>query len=98
MGCSSVNKPNVIIEVTYCGGCGWTLPARKVCDSIKQRLPHSVIDCKPEEVFTGALEIVFLIGDGPEKTKRQIFKGDKETVMGSVEDISAQVEEAFNKV
>jgi hypothetical protein len=49
-------------------------------------------------VFTGVLEVVFLIGDGPEKTKKQIFKGDKETVMSNVEDISAQVEEAYNKV
>jgi predicted Rdx family selenoprotein len=47
MGCSS-NKENVIIEVTYCGGCGWTLPAKRVCESIKKRLPKSVLDCRPE--------------------------------------------------
>ena len=92
MGCSATVKENIIIEVTYCGGCGWTLPARRICDSIKQRLPHCVIDCRPEEVFTGVLEVNFLIGEGSEKVKRQIFKGDKDTVMEKVEDISGQVE------
>ena len=48
MGCGATStKQNIIIEVTYCGGCGWTLPARRVCDAIKTRLPHSVIDCRP---------------------------------------------------
>lgn len=61
MGCTA-SKQNIIIEVTYCGGCGWTVPARKVCEAIKQRLPMSVIDCRPEEVFTGVLEVNLLIG------------------------------------
>ena len=46
MGCGTV-KENVIIEVSYCGGVGWTIPAKKVCEGIKNRLPMSVIDCRP---------------------------------------------------
>ena len=52
----------MVIEVSYCGGCGWTVPARRVCDAIKTNLPLSVIDCRPEEVFTGVLEVNLLIG------------------------------------
>ena len=54
MGCGNV-KENIIIEVTYCGGCGWSIPAKKVCDAIKTKLPKGTIDCRPEDVFTGIL-------------------------------------------
>jgi hypothetical protein len=94
MGCGSV-KQNVIIEVAYCGGCGWSLPAKKVCDAIKQKLPLSVIDCRPEEVFTGVLEVNLLLEN---KEKRAVYKGDKETVLANVEQISVQVEKAYNDV
>ena len=46
MGCSST-KENIVIEVSYCGGCGWSVPAKKVCDAIKAKIPKSVIDCRP---------------------------------------------------
>lgn len=46
MGCSSA-KENIIIEVAYCGGCGWSIPAKKVCEAIKNKLPRSTIDCRP---------------------------------------------------
>jgi len=62
MGCSST-KENIVIEVSYCGGCGWSVPAKKVCDAIKAKIPKSVIDCRPLEVFTGILEINLLIGE-----------------------------------
>lgn len=67
MGCES-SKQNIVIEVSYCGGCGWSGPARKVCDAIKAKLPKSVIDCRPLEVFTGVLEVNLLIGE-PNETK-----------------------------
>ena len=48
MGCTdSQVKENVIVEISYCGGCGWTLPAKNVCDAIKKQIPSAVIDCKP---------------------------------------------------
>ena len=97
MGCGTV-KENIIIEVTYCGGCGWTLPARKVCEAIKNKLPTSVIDCRPEEVFTGVLEINLLVGEkGSKKEKKFVYKGEKDTVIANAEDISVQVEQAYNK-
>ena len=98
MGCESTRE-NVIIEVSYCGGCGWTVPARKVCDAIKTKLPKSVIDCRPEEVFTGVLEVNLLTGEQKgAKEKKLVYKGDKEAVLKSVEDISKSVEEAYQKV
>ncbi len=56
MGCSSA-KQNVIIEVAYCGGCGWSIPAKRVCETIKGKIPMAVIDCRPEENFTGTLVV-----------------------------------------
>lgn len=96
MGCSSTSQ-NLVIEVTYCGGCGWTLPARKVCDAIRTRLPRSVIDCRPEEVFTGVLEVNLLVGEKGQSQKQSIYRGDKEAVLANVEAISTQVEEAYAK-
>lgn len=96
MGCSAA-KENIVIEVTYCGGCGWTIPARKVCEAIKQRLPTAVIDCRPEEVFTGVLEVNLLVGDQAPKEKKFVFKGDKDTVLANAESIGQQVESAYDK-
>lgn len=49
MGCSESSvKENIVIEVAYCGSCGWGLPAKKVCDAIRAQLPSAVIDCRPE--------------------------------------------------
>ena len=77
---------------------GWSLPTRKVCDAIKQKIPESFINCKPEEVFTSILEIHLLIGEKESKERRFVYKGDKETVLGNVEMISEKVEEAYRKV
>jgi hypothetical protein len=41
-------KENVVVEVAYCGGCGWSIPAKKMCESIKTKIPKAVIDCRPE--------------------------------------------------
>lgn len=90
MGCNAT-KQNIVIEVTYCGGCGWTIPVRKLCDAIKQQLPTSVIDCRPEQDFTGVLEVNLLIGDEGKKEKKFIWKGDKEAVLAGIESISKQV-------
>lgn len=51
-----------MVEVVYCGGVGWSVPAKKVCEGIKAKLPKCFIDCRPEEVFTGVLEIHILVG------------------------------------
>lgn len=48
-------KENIVVEVVYCGGVGWSVPAKKVCEGIKAKLPMCFIDCRPEEVFTGML-------------------------------------------
>ena len=45
---SSIVKDNIVIEIAYCGGCGWSLLAKKLLDSIKKKLPQSLIDCRPE--------------------------------------------------
>lgn len=29
-------KQNIIIEVAYCGSCGWSMAAKKLCDLIKK--------------------------------------------------------------
>ena len=91
MGCASF-KENVIIEVAYCGGVGWSIPAKKVCESIKARLPKALIDCRPEEVFTGVMEINLLVENSQ---KRQVYRGDKDTVMKSIEAIADEVERAY---
>lgn len=92
MGCSSV-KENVVVEVVYCGGVGWSVPAKKVCEGIKAKLPKCLIDCRPEDVFTGVLEVNLLLD---RNDRRPVFKGDKETVLASVDRISTQVEQAYN--
>lgn len=92
MGCNTV-KESLVVEVVYCGGVGWSVPAKKVCEGIKERLPKSFIDCRPEEVFTGVLEIHLLVG---KQERRFVYKGDKETVLKSVEEISLAVEKAYN--
>ena len=56
MGCGTV-KANVVIEVAYCGGVGWSLPAKKVCEEIRRRIPRAVLDCRPEDVVTGVLTV-----------------------------------------
>ncbi len=85
-----------MIEVSYCGGCGWSVPARKVCDAIKAKLPKSVIDCRPEEVFTGVLEVHLLIGEtNTAKEKRFIYRGNKDTVLADIENITQKVEEVY---
>jgi predicted Rdx family selenoprotein len=38
MGCSNV-KENVTIDISYCGGCGWSLPAKKICEEILLEIP-----------------------------------------------------------
>lgn len=49
MGCGESSiKQNVVIEVAYCGSCGWSMTAKKVADAIKKQLPSAVIDCRPE--------------------------------------------------
>lgn len=60
MGCSAI-KDNVVIEVSYCGGCGWSIPAKKVCDAIIKKMPKSTVDCKPEESYTGVMKISLVI-------------------------------------
>lgn len=60
MGCNTV-KENLVVEVVYCGGVGWSVPAKKVCEGIKAKLPKCFIDCRPEEIFTGVLEINILV-------------------------------------
>lgn len=30
-GCTSDSNPNVIIDISYCGGCGWTDVVKNVC-------------------------------------------------------------------
>ena len=60
--------------MAYCGGCGWSIPAKKVCDGIKTKLPLTQIDCRPEEVFTGVLEINLIVD---KKEKVFVYKGDK---------------------
>jgi hypothetical protein len=47
MGCGSI-KENVVVEVVYCGGVGWSVPAKKVCEGIKAKMPKCLIDCRPE--------------------------------------------------
>lgn len=62
MGCSdSSAKENIIIEVAYCGSCGWSVPAKKLCDSINKELPSAVIDCRPENEYTGVMKVTLII-------------------------------------
>ena len=74
MGCGTVRE-NVVIEVAYCGGVGWSVPAKKVCEEIKRRIPRAVLDCRPEETVTGVLE-VSLIPEG--EPKKQVYRGSKD--------------------
>lgn len=46
-------------------------------------------------MFTGVLEVNILVD---KNDRRPVFKGDKETVLASVESISAQVEKAYNSI
>lgn len=86
-------RENVVVEVVYCGGVGWSVPAKKVCEGIKAKLPKCLIDCRPEDVFTGVLEVNLLVD---RNDRRPVFKGDKETVLASIDKISSQVEQAYN--
>lgn len=62
MGCvDSSDKENVIIEVAYCGSCGWAIPAKKLCDRIKAELPKAVIDCRPENEYTGLIKATLIV-------------------------------------
>lgn len=73
MGLSN-GKPNVIIEISYCGGCGWTKTAQKLCQAIKTQLPEAIIDCKPEDKYTGLLEASIIV----DKVKhKKIYSGNK---------------------
>ena len=41
------SKSNIVIDIAYCGGCGWSLIAKQLCDSVKKKLPSAMIDCRP---------------------------------------------------
>lgn len=38
MGCNTA-KEEYVVEVVYCGGVGWSVPAKKVCEAIKDKIP-----------------------------------------------------------
>jgi hypothetical protein len=98
MGCNG-SKQEIVIEITYCGGCGWSVPVRKVCEAIRVKLPHSLIDCKPLEEFTGVLEVHLLSeGVNGEKERRFVYKGTKDAVSADVENIGQKVEEIYAKL
>jgi len=46
MGCAD-SKQNIVIEVSYCGSCGWSTAAKILCEAIKERLNDAILDCKP---------------------------------------------------
>jgi hypothetical protein len=54
MGLSN-SKLNMVIDVSYCGGCGWAKIAQKICESIRLEIPQAIIDCRPEDNYTGSL-------------------------------------------
>lgn len=58
----SSSKDKIVIEIAYCGGCGWSLLAKKLTDALKKKLPSSLIDCRPENEYTGVLKINFVLG------------------------------------
>ena len=85
-------KQNIIIDIAYCGGVGWTGIAKKLCDRIQQRLPRATIDCRPETNFTGNLEATLIID---RREKRKVYKGDKEETVSKLEEIAQKVVEAY---
>lgn len=74
MGCSD-SKQNLIIEIAYCGSCGWSMVAKKLCDNIQQRLPRAVIDCRPENSYTGTIEATIIV---EKRERKRVFKGGKD--------------------
>lgn len=95
MGCSESGvKENVIIEVAYCGSCGWSLPAKKVCDAIKKQLPNAVIDCRPENEFTGVLTVTLIEN---RKDRKEVFRGDKDSINSGVDKIAEETVAAYRK-
>lgn len=54
-------KDKVVIDIAYCGGCGWSLLAKKLCDSTKKKIPGALIDCRPENEYTGVLKVSFVL-------------------------------------
>ena len=67
MGCGDSKDSSVIVEVAYCGSCGWGLIAKKVCDAIRVQLPKAVIDCRPENDFTGLIRISVMASKNDKK-------------------------------
>lgn len=49
------------------------------------------MDCRPEEGYTGVLRVNLIVRG----VKRQIYEGNKETVLANAENISLQVEKAY---
>ena len=67
MGCGdSSARENVVIEVAYCGSCGWSSLAKRLCDEVKKQLPKAIIDCRPEAEYTGVVKTT-LIYDGRQR-------------------------------
>lgn len=95
MGCSESSvKENIVIEVAYCGSCGWGLPAKKVCDAIRAQLPSAVIDCRPENEFTGVLKVTLITN---KKERNEVYKGDKDATNKSIEKIATDTVTVYRK-
>lgn len=70
----SSSKDKIVIDVAYCGGCGWSLLAKKLTDALKKKIPSCLIDCRPENEYTGVVKISFVLG----KDSKEVYKGNKE--------------------
>ena len=92
MGCTG--SSDVVIEVAYCGGCGWSSTANQVAAAIKDKLPKAVIDCRPEEGYTGLLE-VYLISKA--NTKVKVYSGDKKTTNEKLSEVVERTVKEYNK-
>ena len=86
-------KEHVIIEISYCGGCGWTKVVQQLCDSVRAQLPKATIDCRPEDKFTGVLEASLIINKAK---KKKIFTGDKEKASKSMQKITQDIVQAYD--
>lgn len=86
MGCGA---SDTIIDIAYCGGCGWSGLANQVAAAIRNKLPKAVIDCRPEDGYTGQL-VVSLILKNNEKVK--VYSGDKKT---SIEQVNKIVDDTI---
>lgn len=92
MGCTG--SSDVVVEIAYCGGCGWSSTANQVASAIRSRLPKAVIDCRPEDGYTGLLEISLISKAG---TKTKVYSGDKKTTTEKLAEVVEQTIKEYNK-